>query len=642
MKSNIRFLVVKFGKGFDVQANNLKTLVLITIFMVLLAACGTSRPQLPQEVEESPEEIETAVEAPSDIKIGTDTVRLPGFSEPTEVSYEIIGDYAIYEGDIILGKVNEDGKLINKIETQAFVISDDDYINDFRWPDGLVRYRFAGNWGANTSVIQQLVEEAIEHWESHTSIRFVETSSDAQYVLDFTSNNFELCASGFTGYRDIETLSNEITLDPDDCNHVGVIIHEIGHALGLMHEQNRPGRGQFVDYYRENLKDDSFHGAFKEVSTDSRKIGSYDYDSIMHYGCYARVKTDEYGYAILDENGDPIKTLEPRDLNVGCAEDNNHAFGSGIGQRERLSPGDIAAINWLYLDDWVVSRSDGQNNNAWEQINTDETKLKDIRFADMNNNGTTDVVAIKHPWGAYLVYKEAGQGNNWIWLTQLNGNEKISDFAFGDFNGNGTTDVFYTDGTSWRYKEKGIHPWQTLKHSSIRVSQLGFGDFNGNGMTDVFFVNSNNRWTYNEGGSEYDLGEAQVPFNQLGFGDFNGNGTTDIFMSDSSGWFYIDGGQGPRILLKNTNIHRVSIHFGDFNGDGTTDVFYGGIIKWYVAHGGSGSWEVLNDEIGLPPKTKATSDLTWIFFPEHPQFTFGFGDFDGDGTTDIFKTLKWY
>ncbi len=652
MKSNIRFLVVKFGKGFDVQANNLKALVLVTIFMVLLTACGTSRPQLSQEVEELPEEIETTLGAPSDIKIGTDTVKLPGFSEPTEVSYEIIDGYAIYEGDMILGEVNSQGKIIEpQIETQGVAIQG---TSDLRWPNGVVKYHInlSAADDATASIMNERIMQAIEHWESNTNIRFEEATPPPtwlayQPVLKIVFRNDESsCYVGRPGYHmffDYKMFVSYGVACP-----TGKIIHELGHVIGLWHEQARSDRDDFVIFNEENvIPTQAVLSQFKVRDTDGIDIFDYDYDSIMHYGCYGFLKKDANGYDITDENGNLLKSLEPKDPDVGCAYDNNYAFGSGIGQEERVSPGDIASVNWLYLDDWVVSYTGAEGSNPWEQISTDETKIKDIKFADMNNNGTTDIVAIKYPFGAYLVYKEAGQGD-WIWKTHLRGDEKISDFAFGDFNGNGTTDAFYADGTSWRYKEAGTYNWQTLKHSSIRVPQLGFGDFNNNGVTDVFYVNSSNRWIYNEGGSEYDLGEAQVPFNQLGFGDFNGNGTTDIFMVDHRQWLYIDGGSGPRILLKNTSIRREYLHLGDFNGDGTTDVFYASFAKWYVAHGGSGDWEVVNDEIRLPPRTKATSDnSSWSYLFPMPIFieynrTFGFGDFNGDGKTDIFKTLKWY
>ena len=64
--------------------------------------------------------------------------------------------------------------------------------------------------------------------------------------------------------------------------------------------------------------------------------------------------------------------------------------------------------------------------------------------------------------------------------------------------------------------------------------------------------------------------------------------------------------------------------FGDFNGDGKTDVFHTSDGKWGVSYGGSGKWQKLNES------SVELGDLA-------------FGDFNGDGKTDVFHAAdgKW-
>jgi hypothetical protein len=57
--------------------------------------------------------------------------------------------------------------------------------------------------------------------------------------------------------------------------------------------------------------------------------------------------------------------------------------------------------------------------------------------------------------------------------------------------------------------------------------------------------------------------------------------------------------------------------FGDFNGDGRTDVFRTTGTQWYVSYSGTTAWQQLNTS-GL-----FLSDVA-------------FGDFTGDGKTDVF------
>jgi hypothetical protein len=58
--------------------------------------------------------------------------------------------------------------------------------------------------------------------------------------------------------------------------------HEIGHALGLAHEQNRNGRDAFVTVNWNNIETKHCH-QFDESIDVSRNSAAYDFSSIMHY-----------------------------------------------------------------------------------------------------------------------------------------------------------------------------------------------------------------------------------------------------------------------------------------------------------------------------------------------------------------------
>ena len=66
---------------------------------------------------------------------------------------------------------------------------------------------------------------------------------------------------------------------------MGVVVHELGHALGFLHEQSRPDRDQYVDVITENIeegKEENFH-KYSHLQIDSLGV-EYDLGSIMHYG----------------------------------------------------------------------------------------------------------------------------------------------------------------------------------------------------------------------------------------------------------------------------------------------------------------------------------------------------------------------
>lgn len=78
------------------------------------------------------------------------------------------------------------------------------------------------------------------------------------------------------------------------------------------------------------------------------------------------------------------------------------------------------------------------------------------------------------------------------------------------------------------------------------------------------------------------------------------------------------GGAGPRRPLARSSAAVGALGFGDFTGDGVTDVFRADGERWWYSAAGEGEWEELS-----------TSSLT--------TDSLEFGDFTGDGYTDVFR-----
>lgn len=70
----------------------------------------------------------------------------------------------------------------------------------------------------------------------------------------------------------------------------GIPLHEIGHALGLIHEQSRPDRDNYVNIYWTSIYS-YYHPQFELSDYSSAKLyGSpYDVGSVMHYGSTVRL-----------------------------------------------------------------------------------------------------------------------------------------------------------------------------------------------------------------------------------------------------------------------------------------------------------------------------------------------------------------
>jgi hypothetical protein len=101
----------------------------------------------------------------------------------------------------------------------------------------------------------------------------------------------------------------------------GTIIHEMGHAIGLWHEQQRGDEETWVDQDLSNV-DPFFANNFVPL-TNQRDSGNYDFGSIMHYAPYSFAKTFK-------------PTVIPKPL------------GIPIGASDRYSETDVEAIRRLY------------------------------------------------------------------------------------------------------------------------------------------------------------------------------------------------------------------------------------------------------------------------------------------------------
>ena len=256
---------------------------------------------------------------------------------------EIDGDF-VYQGDIIFSAdmlTSQDVKLVYEKGEEP---SQQKSVGrtSRRWTNNTVYFAVDNNLPDKNRVY-----DAIKHWQSNTSLNFVETSGQSNYIY-FTPGSGCSSYVGMVGGRQNITLATA-------CSK-GNAIHEIGHAIGLWHEQSRVDRDRHIKINFSNIQSGREHNfrTYEESGLDGQEFTSnLDFGSIMMYGPYS-----------FSSNGSP--TIVKADGSLYSTQRTALSSGDKTGINAMYTSGSTTTPTYINGEYYVISGLTVlRNNNSW-------------------------------------------------------------------------------------------------------------------------------------------------------------------------------------------------------------------------------------------------------------------------------------
>jgi len=288
--------------------------------------------------------------------------------------------------------------------------------------------------------VKDHILEAFARYEAQTPLRFAPlghapTTFEQKAVLIFTRGDYDNPHAGGTPAGTASDYQGCVYL-PDGDSKPQTVQHEIGHDLGMMHEQRRSDRNSYVTYDPTCVQ--AGHDQAFAVTPTSENLTPYDYDSIMEYASSTFCDTDRP--ACVDAAG---KCKKPALLIKGCNDYTNPACL--IEKHEDFSAGDLNALYRMYEPSLGTDEPNDLHGAAMAAADFDGDGYDDLAVGSPGEAPVSDPTT-----GAVMLYKGTEGGlvawkllreRDFASATIAAGDRFGAALAAGDFDGDGDAEL---------------------------------------------------------------------------------------------------------------------------------------------------------------------------------------------------------
>merc|ERR1719187_440944 len=309
----------------------------------------------------------------------------PGRDDGNDSNFDPITNIGVNQTELLeLGIKLIEGDEVQEVGDSEDLDENGDYTETWiprqRWTDRVVPYEYtdANSFGPKDRRVIEGALASLNRKLGSSCLQFRPRRSNEENYIGIVRKSGCFSSVGMVGGRQALSLGH-------GCVYTGIVQHEFLHALGILHEQSRGDRDNYIYIYKENISPNMLFN-FGKYNTTSQYGQSvpYNYNSIMHYGSEAFSKNGKP--TILKKNMERIyanrKEITEKDLKkirimYRCSG------GGGEGVATTVIPNvDSDDLNSAYDE---INPDD--LNSAYDEINPDDLNCAydEINPYDLNS-----------------------------------------------------------------------------------------------------------------------------------------------------------------------------------------------------------------------------------------------------------------